>query len=276
MADTVMTAVIAAAATIAGGGLGAGLLRYFFEPRQARARLGRVMATGLWLSCHELSQHLKVVKRRLDESSGDNETRRALRKIPKNDSRGQADWFVKEGYFCVMTAYKLAVFSSWMRIYQGTVLRAALTGRSNKYTAALFQKFDTFKVAASTNTVLWYSYIDAVGERLIIEAGDDSHPLRFADFCKRYYEDSQFLAFFDQLHMFIHSVGRAEGDWPVRNGKILERMVAALGDIDQFLKTSSQNLLSDFSPLDRDRTASAKWGPVDKDFLGKGTSAIKS
>lgn len=183
------------------------------DPFLRRGRLGKVMATGLWLSCHELRLHLESISDTLAVDPSDNETRQALRKIPINDSHGQADWFVKDGYFSVITAYKIAVFSSWMRIYQLSVLQAVLIRRSSRYTADLFQKFDAFKVAASTGTVLWYSYIDAVGERLIVESGDYSHPADFAQLCKLYFEDQQFLSFFDQLHMFIHFLGRTDDPW---------------------------------------------------------------
>jgi hypothetical protein len=169
--------IIGIAATLLGAGLGAaGGLRYLVDPFIKRGRLSKVMATGLWLSCHELHLHLKSINDTLAVDPNDNETRQALRKIPISDYHERADWFVKEGYFSVITTYKIAVFSSWMRIYQLNILRAVLIRRSSRYTAQLFEKFDAFKVAASTDTVLWYSYIDAIGERLIIDSGDYSHP----------------------------------------------------------------------------------------------------
>jgi hypothetical protein len=91
-----------------------------------------------------------------------------------------------------------------MRIYQITVLQALVIGRSSEYTSGLFRRFDAYKVAASRDTILWYSYIDAIGEKLISTEGEPSRPLNFSEFCKKYHNDQEFLFFFDQLHMFIH------------------------------------------------------------------------
>jgi hypothetical protein len=40
------------------------------------------------------------------------EMRDALLKIPRNDFGDRPDWFVKTGYFSMITAYKIATFSS--------------------------------------------------------------------------------------------------------------------------------------------------------------------
>lgn len=140
----------------AGGGL-----RYFLEPVLKRRHLRKVMATGVWLSCYELRRHLEEIKRTLTESGSADETREALRKIPRYDFGNRSDWFVKAGYFSMITAYRIAAFSSWMRIYQMAVLQALVTATWSNFISELFQKFDSYKIAASHNTVLWYNYIDA-------------------------------------------------------------------------------------------------------------------
>jgi hypothetical protein len=237
----------------AGGGL-----RYLVEPILQRRRLRKVMATGLWLACYELRTHIESIRETLGGGGDDaHKTRDALLKIPKNDFGGRADWFVKVGYYTMITAYKIAVFSSWMRIYQITVLKALLATRSNRYTSELFQKFDAYKVAASTNTILWYSYIDAIGEKLILADGDASRPIGFSDFCKRYAEDKQFLFFFDQLHMFIHFLGRTDDPWRTEYETALIEMVSSLKDLEDFLSIGRENLLSTFTPKARSRTTSA-------------------
>ena len=57
-----------------------------------------------------------------------------------------------------LTAYKIAAFSAWMKIYQTAVLRALLVARGSQFVSNLFQKFDAYKVAASNTTVLRYDY----------------------------------------------------------------------------------------------------------------------
>src|ERR1700682_1322177 len=194
----------------AGGGL-----RYFLEPLLQRRRLRKVMATGLWLSCYELRRHLEAIKATLacGDPSAD-AMRDALLKIPRYDvPDGRPDWFVKTGYFSLITAYKIAAFSAWMKIYQTAVLRALLTATGSKFISDVFQKFDAYKVAASQNTVLWYNYLESVGEKIIATEGDLTSPVGFSEFCNKYFKDREFLFYFDQLHMFIHFMGRSEEPW---------------------------------------------------------------
>jgi hypothetical protein len=203
---------VLAAVLGAGGGL-----RYILEPLLKRQRLRKVMATGLWLSCYELRRHMEAIKATLKQNNSmAEEMRDALLKIPRNDFGNRPDWFVKTGYFSMITAYKIAAFSSWMRIYQAAVLQALLTITWSDFISELFQKFDAYKIAASQNTVLWYNYIDAIGEKLISTVGELSSPLGFGEFCKNYHDDREFLYFFDQLHMFIHFMG---SPYPVRAGR---------------------------------------------------------
>jgi hypothetical protein len=151
--------VLVGAVLGAGGGL-----RYLVEPILRRQRLRKVMATGLWLSCQDLRSHLEAIKTTLaGNDSAAHEMRDALLKIPRRDFNDRPDWFVKTGYFSMITAYKIAAFSAWMKIYQMSVLRALLIARGSDFISELFQKFDAYKIAASQNTVFWYSYVEAVG-----------------------------------------------------------------------------------------------------------------
>jgi hypothetical protein len=103
----------------AGGGL-----RYFLEPFLQRRRLRKVMATGLWLSCYELRRHLEAIKAKLGRGDASADAMRdALLKIPKNDYGKRPDWFVKTGYFSMITAYKIAAFSISNSRFAGTVNR---------------------------------------------------------------------------------------------------------------------------------------------------------
>lgn len=235
----------------AGGGL-----KYFLEPWLQRRRLRKVMATGLWLACYELRLHLEAIEGKLglDDASGD-AMRNALMKIPRYDFGERPDWFVKTGYFSMITAYKIAAFSAWMKIYQTAVLRALLIATASKFISDLFQKFDAYKAAASQDTVLWYHYLEAVGEKIIVEEGDLSRPLNFSEFCKKYYSDREFLFYFDQLHMFIHFMGRKDARWSKDYRRALAGMINALNEIEQFLADKQENLLTDYRPKDRARTS---------------------
>jgi hypothetical protein len=245
-------AVVLAAVLGAGGGL-----RYLLEPTLKRRHLRKVIATGVWLSCYELRCHLEEIKKTLADANAATETRNALMKIPRWDFHHRPDWFVKAGYFSMITAYRIAAFSSWMRIYQMAVLRALLTETWSSFTSELFQKFDAYKVAASQNTVLWYSYIDAIGDRLIYTSEEISSPVNFSEFCKKYSEDPEFLYYFDQLHMFVHFMGRPEEPWLTGYQKVLNDMISALNNIEIFLAQRNENLLNKFKPQERKRTMSA-------------------
>jgi hypothetical protein len=238
----------------AGGGL-----RYFLEPLLKRQRLRKVMATGLWLSCYELRRHMEAINATLkQENSMAEEMRDALLKVPRNDFGDRPDWFVKAGYFSMITAYKIAAFSSWMRIYQTAVLQALLTATWSTFISELFEKFDAYKIAASHNTVLWYNYIEAIGEKLIVTVGEISSPLSFSEFCKHYYNDREFLYFFDQLHMFVHFMGRTDEPWASRYETALGEMIVTLQAIEEFIVKGQENLLGKFQPKDRNRTTAAE------------------
>jgi hypothetical protein len=238
----------------AGGGL-----RYFLEPLLQRRRLRKVIATGLWLSCYELRRHLEAIKATLSGGGTSADAMRdALLKIPRNDFGGRPDWFVKTGYFSMITAYKIAAFSAWMKIYQKAVLRALLAGRGNKLIRGLFQAFDAYKVAASSNTVLWYNYLESVGEWIIVAEGDLTSPIGFSEFCRRYQNDHEFLFYFDQLHMFIHFMARRDEPWASNYQHALSGMIDALKGLEGFLAGTRENLLTDYKPRERTRTSSTE------------------
>jgi len=242
---------VLAAALGAGGGL-----RYFVEPILKRRRLRKVMGTGLRLSCYELRRHLEKIRDDLKKSS--DQTRNALKKIPRNDWKEQADWFVKDGYFSMITAYKIAAFSSWMKIYQMAVLRALLTTRWNKFISELFSKFDSYKISVSRETYFWPDYIDAIGEGIISTSGELTEPFGFSEFCNRYKMDADFMAFFEQLHMFIHFIGRTDEPWSTIYPRALDDVIQNLRSIEELLNRKQENLLRRFEPKEYDRTASAK------------------
>jgi hypothetical protein len=254
--DSVVGQIVLILAAILGAGGG---LRYLVEPYLTQRRLQKVIATGLWLSCYELRCHLEAIQAKLaqDNSKAD-QTRDALLKIPKNDYGGRPDWFVKTGYFCMITAYKIAAFSSWMRIYQTSVLQAVLAVHSDHFVTELFRRFDEYKAAASRDSVFWYSYIEAIGEKVICTEGGLNRPLSFSEFCKKYHEDREFLYYFDQLHMFIHFMGRKGQPWKDNYQVILGNMIMSLGKVEELTGIRKENILQNFKLADRTRTTPAE------------------
>ncbi|SFO74454.1 hypothetical protein SAMN05216330_104463 [Bradyrhizobium sp. Ghvi] len=210
------------------------------------------MATGLWLSCYELRRHLEAIRTTLAEGGEPAyEMRKSLTKIPSYDFQRKPEWFVKTGYFCMITAYKIAAFSAWMKIYQTAVLRAQVVARGSKFISGLFERFDAYKVAASESTALWYNYIEAIGEWMIETEGDLASPIGFGKFCSKYNKDEEFLIFFDQLHMFIHFMGRPEEMYAPVYEEVLTKMIAALSSIEKFLGDTHENLLTEYRPKER-------------------------
>jgi hypothetical protein len=130
----------------------------------------------------------------------------SLVKIPSSDFEKNADWFVKTGYFCMITAYKIAAFSAWIKIYQTAVLRTLLVARGSKFVSSLFQKFDAYKVAASDTTVLRYNYLEAIEERLIVIESDPHQSYRLRRILQTMKSSSRFSINFTCL--FISSAGR--------------------------------------------------------------------
>ena len=83
-------------------------------------QLRKKYATALWIVCKELQLHLEQIRRKV--SADEIKTINALKKVPDNDFKGRIDWFTKHGYYTTITAYKIAVASSWLHIYQQELL----------------------------------------------------------------------------------------------------------------------------------------------------------
>jgi hypothetical protein len=210
-----------------------GVHKFFIEPRMIARQLRKKYATALWITCKELQLHLEQIRRKV--SANDIKAINALKKIPDNDFKGRADWFTKHGYYTTITAYKIAVVSSWLFVYQQELLFSPYRG-SRAFVYALYQRIDRLKRAFSENTCLWYDYFDAIGSKLVDRNAAILRPLSFGAFCDRYSSDQQFRKFYEQLHMFI---------WFIADGKYLpttEKISLALDELMEFLQR--QNLLA--------------------------------
>jgi hypothetical protein len=203
---TSIAAIITAAVGLAGL---LGLAKYLIEPWYNARALRRKYATALWIACGELELQLERIHERV--TSGDRQTVDALKKIPDNDSKRDGsvrpDWFTKDGYYTTSTAYKIAAVSAWLRIYQRELLFLPYAA-SQDFLSKLYERADQLNTAFSTDTCLWYDYLNAVGDGLVARPGSAPAasalaPLSFAEFCERYTTDGRFRLFYEQVHMYI-------------------------------------------------------------------------
>jgi hypothetical protein len=210
-----------------------GVHRLFIEPWLLARQLRKKYATALWIACKELQLHMEQIQSKV--SANNVKAIHALKKIPDNDFKGRADWFTKDGYYTTVTAYKIAVVSSWLYVYQQELLFSTYR-ESRAFVYALYQAIDHLKRAFSENTCLWYDYFDAIGSKLVDRNATILRPLSFGAFCDKYFSDQQFRKFYEQLHMFT---------WFVADGKYLattDKISGALDALMDFLQ--KQNLLA--------------------------------
>jgi hypothetical protein len=229
----------------------AGLAKYIIEPWYIARSLRRKYATALWIACGELESHFIRVSERLDKR--DPETINALKMIPDNDSKEgeyvRPDWFVKEGYYTMTTAYKIALVSAWLQIYQRELL--FLPFHSNqKFLGDLYQHASDVNSAFSTDTCLWYDYVGAVGDGLVLRTKPEETamvvaPISFAEFCERYTVDNRFRLFYEQLHMYIWFVANRDQAY----AKSVTDVIGALKALRSLLKR--EKLLPESFGLER-------------------------
>lgn len=177
--------------------------------------------------------HLEQVQKKISEKDG--KAIDALKKIPDYDFKGRVDWFTKQGYYATVTAYRIAVVSCWLHIYQRELLISAYR-KSRSFLFALYSNADKLKAAFGQDTCLWHDYFDAIGSKLEDRAGDTLRPMPFGAFCDRSASDAAFRKFFEQLQYFIGFLARSR--YPETTGRVYQ----ALKSLTELLET--ENLLA--------------------------------
>jgi hypothetical protein len=237
-------AIVTAAVGLAGL---LGLAKYLIEPWYNAQALRRKYATALWIACADLKIHLERIRERV--MAGDRQTVDALKKIPDNDSKRDGsvrpDWFTKDGYYTTSTAYKIAAVSAWLRIYQRELLFLPYAA-SQDFLSKLYTRADRFNTSFSTNTCLWYDYLNAVGDGLLARpsyapAASTLAPLSFAEFCERYTTDDRFRLFYEQVHMYIWFVADCQKPYL----ESVQNVLHSLDELRSFL-TREKLLREDF------------------------------
>ena len=172
---------------------------------------------------------------------GDLRTIDALKKIPDGDARDdngmvRPDWFAKDGYYTTSTAYKIAAVAAWLRIYQRELLFSA----NQDFLSKLYMAAGELNEAFSSDTCLWYDYLNAVGDGLVVRSGSVPEsssfaPISFTEFCERYTTDRRFLLFYEQVHMYIWFV--ADGRQPYLDS--VQQALQRLADLGSLLRKKS-------------------------------------
>jgi hypothetical protein len=198
-----------------------GVKKFLVEPRFEAGISRRKYATALYLACKELSVHLGHILERLNSSNSN--VGNAMKKIPRYDNHGDPAWFTKEGYFTMITAYKIAAVSAWLRAYQNELLFSSYP-ETQAFLNNLYVGAQNLKLAFSTGTCLWYYYFDAIGERLIETGEKGQAAITFSKFCAHYIDDPKFLLFFEQVHMYVWFLGNKEPTYVATIPEIEKRL----------------------------------------------------
>jgi hypothetical protein len=177
-----------------------GVQKFYIEPRFEARNSRKRYATALYIACEELRLHLSETINLVN--SNHLPTIDAMKKIPDNDFQSNPAWFTKSGYYTTITAYKIAVVSAWLKIYQNSLLFTSYHG-TREFLNGLYRSSQNLKLAFSTETCLWYYYFDAIGEKVIEEKTTVTSVMNFAKFCECYTNDKNLRLFFEQLHMYI-------------------------------------------------------------------------
>lgn len=170
----------------------------FSESLDAHRKL-ILYARPLWLACQELEFRLSMIAKSL--STGKQSGPRTSLAFSLTASPS-IDWFTKDGYFLTSTAYLIAAVSCWIQLYERDVVFLKF-GRSS-LTKQFFDLIQEFKQKLSNHSILWFHYINGIGEELVDL--DGKHPISLSEFTKRIYQDQVFRGYYDQLFVFLNQL----------------------------------------------------------------------
>jgi hypothetical protein len=232
------------------GGVVALILRvvetYWLGPRLVASREARekllLYSRHLYFSCGQAGFRLKYITQQMKQRSPGGIA--SLRLSQKNAK--SLEWFTKEGYYITSTAYVIALVACWIVILQRDVVFLPFKRKAD--TADFLNLVERFKTGLSTHTILWYHYIDGIGERLILEGRDKPRPMGLSVFSQNLHTDVMFRDYYDQIFQFLNQA--ASGSYLAE----IEEAANTLEHMRQFLvvkKAVSEIELSatDASPM---------------------------
>jgi hypothetical protein len=175
----------------------------------------------LYLNCYQLEYRLNHILKKLEAKNYDEV-------VPLKRSPSEArslEWFTKDGYYATSSAYVIACLAAWISLFQADVV--FLPFRKRSIAAQFFDLIERFKISVSTNTILWYHYLDGIGEMLVDEKHD--RPMTFSSFSHKLLDDASFRDYYDQLFQFLQQVASDSCSNQIRSA------TSALRDIKTFL-----------------------------------------
>lgn len=209
-----------------GGGLVTAGLRiaetYFIAPRLTESVESRkkllLYGKPLWRACHDLYYRLFYIKQKMHS--------------PRNSLSGSLreakslEWFTtKEGNYITSAAYMIAAVAAWIALYERDTV--FLQFGKESLTTQFLLKVERFKNSISNSNILWFHYVNGIGEQLIQDGA--SKPMSFSNFCYKLLKDEDFKAYYSQLFQFLNQVNQGEFE------RSMEDTLDALNEIKKFL-----------------------------------------
>jgi hypothetical protein len=174
-----------------GGGLVTAALRiaetYLIAPRLTESVESRkkllLYGKPLWRACHDLYYRLFYIKQKMHSPRSS-----LLGSLKEAES---LEWFTtKEGNYITSTAYMIAAVSAWIALYERDIV--FLQFGKESLTTQFLLKVERFKNSISNSNILWFHYLNGIGEQLIQDGA--TRPMPFSNFCYRLLKDEDFKA----------------------------------------------------------------------------------
>jgi len=158
---------------------------------EARRTLSKY-AKPLWFACHNFEHRVKRLEKGLKNPN-----------VLAPPQPRALEWYTKAGYFVTSTAYLISAVAAWINLFERDVV--FLEFREGALTAEFFRQIEGLKNALSDKpSVLWYHYLDAIGEQLLVD--EARKPMTFAAFIQMLHRDSAFREFYDQLFQYLYQL----------------------------------------------------------------------
>lgn len=222
-------------ATLIYGAIGGGIVavasrvleNYFIAPRLTESVESRkklfLYGRPLWRSSHDLLYRLFYIKQKMKSGP-----RTTLAASPK-DAQSLIWFTTKEGNYISSTAYLIAAVAAWIILYERDTVFLQFSKQS--LTAQFLLKIDNFKLSISNGSILWFNYINGIGEQLILK--EENKPITFSSFCRNLLKDKDFLDYYSQLFQFLHEVNQGNYE------KNIEDTFNSLNEIKKFLVSNN-------------------------------------